>query len=236
MSGSRCLRKALAAAGLAACVAGCYTVNLSETTHPEKKFKLCGGPGARQGELVRVVRQELTYYSGERVSFGIMPGMPCMANDFGGGGGYVPAGALCLFVGPFVNAFTLAIPTLCTLAVEPFTMTSDKRGLAWDAVAMGFVGAYRWRVPAHDEVKSECAEDVLIDGGYRPDTAKIKVSKSADGTKLWHEYPGFAALMGDVKANGKVDVLFSDGDEIRRFSKSKQNKGCLSFADRRVGK
>jgi len=62
------------------------------------------------------------------------------------------------------------------------------------------------------------------------------VSKSADGTKLWHEYPGFQALMGDVKANGKVDVLFRDGDEIRRFRPSKINPGCLSFEDRVLAK
>jgi len=236
MNGCALMYRALVACGLVALVSGCFTVRLSDTLHPKREVKLrVGGPGAQQGELVRIVRQELTHYSGERVSFGLLPGMPCMANDFGGNGGYVPAGAMCLIVGPFVNAFALATPTICTLLVEPFTMSSDRRGMKWDVFALGFAGAYRWRVPSHDEVESEVGEVVVVDGGYRPDTSKIRVSASADGTKLWHEYPGYAALWRDVEENGKVDVLFSDGDEMRRFVMSEMNAGCLSFTDRRVG-
>jgi len=230
------MRKFLLTFGALSLLSGCFTVDLSDTTYPEERIRLRGGPGSRQGELVRIVRYEQEHYTGERVSIGLFPGMPSMANDFGGYGGYVPASVLCVVVGPFVNAFGLGIPTLCTLFFEPFTMTSDKRGLSWDAIAMGFVGTYRWRVLPHDETEVENEENVLVDGGYRPDTAKIKVSKSADGTKLWHEYPGFQALMGDVRANGKVDVLFRDGDEIRRFRPSKLNPGCLSFEDRVLAK
>jgi len=231
---SNSLHGVLAASLAMALVAGCYTVELSDTTHPTERLPLRGGPGARQGELVRAVRLSYTHYTGEQLSFGLMPGVPCMANDIGGSGGYVPAGALCLFVGPFVNAFALATPTLCTLFVEPFTMTSDDRGMKWDAVAMGFLGAYRWRVLPHDDIVKESEENVLVDGGYQPDVGRIKVSKSADGTKLWHEYPGFRALSRDVEEAGEVDVLFFDGDKIRRFRKSELNPDALAFEDRAV--
>jgi len=217
-------------------VSGCYTVDLSETTYPEERLALHYGPGARQKELVRIVRIEYTQYTGERVSFGLMPGIPCIANDFGGGGGYVPATVIDLVIGPFVNAFALATPTLCTLFVEPFTMTSNDRGMQWDALALGFLGAYRWRVQPREEADAESREDVLVDGGYRPDTAKMAVSQSADGTKLWHAYPGFQALKRDVEADGQVDVLFSDGAKVRRFRESELNPGCLAFEDRPVGK
>jgi len=230
------MRRYLLALGALSLLSGCFTVDLSDATYPEERIALRGGPGSRQGELVHLVRYERTHYSGERVSIGLFPGIPSMANDFGGYGGYVPATTMCLIVGPFVNAFGLGIPTLCTLFFEPFTMTSDKRGMSWDAIAMGFVGTYRWRVLEHDETEVESEEMVLVDGGYRPDTAKIKVSRSEDGTKLWHAYPGFSALMGDVRAKGEVDVLFRDGDEIRRFRESKLNPGCLAFEDRPAGK
>jgi len=228
--------RALLALGASACLSGCYTVALSDTTQIERRYELRGGLGARQGELVRIVRQEQTHYSGEQVSFGIMPGMSCMANDFGGLGGYVPASAMCVIVGPFVNAFSLATPTLCTLFVEPFTKTSERRGLKWDVIAMGFVGVYRWRVPSHDEVGGVQVEDVLTDGGYRPDLAGIEVATSRDGTKLWHGYPGYAALMRDVRNDGKVDVLHSSGTRVRRFRLSPDHADRLSFEDFAVDK
>lgn len=230
------MKRCLLVLGALSVLSGCYTVELSDTTYPEDRVRLRGGPGARQGELVRLVRLEQTHYSGERVSIGILPGIPSMANDFGGTAGYVPATAMCLFVGPFINAFGLGLPTLCTLFFEPFTMTSDKRGLSWDAIAMGFVGTYRWRVLSHDATEVESEENVLVDRGYRPDVTKIKVSKSSDGTKLWHGYPGFQALMRDVDRAGKVDVLFPDEDEVRRFRKSKITPEYLAFEDFPVGK
>jgi len=228
-------RRIMLAFAALSCASGCYTVNLSETSHPETRTVLRGGPGARERELVRIVRLERTHYTGHRVSFGLMPGIPCMANDFGGAGGYVPATAMCLVVGPFVNAFALAMPTVCTLCVEPFAMTSDARSLTYDAVALGFLGAYRWRVPPHDETEIEDAEDVLVDGGYRPDTSQMATSKAKDGTKVWHAYPGYAALMRDVERDGKVDVMFADGSMARRFRLSKRNAGCLAFEDRKIG-
>lgn len=232
-----CIRCVLAALGAAAFVSGCYTVELSDTTPQKDRLVLRGGPGAHEGELVRIVRSERTHYTGERVSFGIMPGMTCLANDFGDTADcYLPAGAMCLVVGPFVNAFALATPTLCTLLVEPFTITNEGRGITYDIIALGFLGAYRWRQHPHDDVVVKDAEDVLADGGYRPDAAGIAVSKSPDGTKLWHDYPGFQALMRDVKRNGKVDVMFDSGKQVRRFRMSKLNPGCLAFEDRFVGK
>jgi len=224
--------RALVAFGVLAFVSGCYTVELSDTTHPEERTRLRGGPGARQGELVRIVRFERTHYSGERVSFGLFPGLPCVANDFGGWSGYVPAATMTLILGPFVNAFELGIPTLCTLFVEPFTKTSEKRGDSWDSIAMGFVGTYRWRVLSHDETEFESVEEVLVDGGYRPELGDFKISRAADGTKVWHGYPGFQALWRDVERDGKVDVMSPDGRLIRRFRKSKLTPGYLSFEDR----
>jgi len=228
--------RCLTAIGALAAVSGCYTVDLSDTTRPESRNNLRVGPGAREKELVRIVRVKRTHYSGRRVSFGLMPGIPCIANDIGGTGGCVPAAAMCLVVGPIVNAFALTIPTLCTLGVEPFTQTFDDRGFSYDAVALGFLGAYRWRVQPHDETEIEDVEDVLVDGGYRPDTAHMAVTRATDGTKAWHAYPGYAALVRDVECDGKVDVVFADGSMARRFRWSKRNPGCLAFEDRKIGK
>jgi len=212
--------------------AGCYTVDFSETTYPVATTPCRMGPGGAEGELFDCVCLERKDFSGERITVGLFPAHPFFLDglDIGPVGGTV---AYAIWV-PVGNLF-FALPTICSVLVEPFVQTDpDRKVKDGDILSVGLVGAFRWKTFSHVETEEKYHERALMDGRYSVDLARIPKATSDDGTRVYFEYPGYRTLKRDVDADGAVDVVFADGSRVRRFGLSDEDGSRLTFEDRDI--
>jgi len=210
--------------------AGCYTIEPHETTYPIAVTPVRMGPGGAEGDLVECAGLRQDSYSGEKIAIGLFPGYSYFVEGLGvgtAGGTFVYATWV-----PIGNLF-FALPTICTLLVEPFVQTNSRRKANdCEILSVGLVGAFRWKSSPSIETEEKYRERALVAGGRKTDFACGPRSVSRDGTTVYFDYPGFHELKSVVEEAGRVDVVFADGSRIRRFVPSDHDDSRLTYEDR----
>ena len=204
------------------CAAGCYTFDKTKTIIRTDQTRIeWDGPGMEDGVAYRLEKCEYKNDDGSRLSVGLFPGMDDFCSRKNGVSDHV--GATVLF-----NLLWVGIPTIASLFYDP--LFPNESGVA----QMGLLGAYRWRVEAHEKRDKVVASEMVIvpNAGSLNDSRETQVVQLKDGQSLLVVYPGFDQVKKGLSKSDHVDVLHFNGDKIRRFAKSSLNECSLKFEDR----
>lgn len=217
-------------------LSGCVVVNGKHTywDHAYEPFYE-RGPGTEDARFEQYSYNKYQSDDGKHIAIGLFPGYAALGRTNETNRAVVNQNvaewAAFTVLG---NYILLGIPTLYSLVAEPFKKDSFSKDGSCDMSANGLIGCCRWReAPQETQVLKKTKEERIVRAREGADYCGFASpsAQAMDRTMVYFDYPGFNQVFSQVREKGRVDVLFSNGGSVRRFSKAKHVKNALVYED-----
>ncbi len=209
-------------------LSGCFVIHgTSKEWRNDDRSQYYTGPGV--GEATFLAREKNLYEidDGSRLSIGIAPGIPKLANE----GNWIGATIFWCISAPICNCI-FGIPTIESLFIAPFDK-EIRMGKHYARPEAGILGCCEWTETAKTELIEHGAREDIVEIHGVPGLEGARIAgKTQDGVRLLFEYPGNPTMLAELKQHEKVAVAFKDTDnKYRLFSPARPFKDSYTFKD-----